>query len=429
MASRDDEKAMDGMIRRTLAHNVPESVDCPPPEILAAYYERSLDTDEAARCELHFSRCARCREQLAAISRAEAEPRLHAAPRWLLTGRWLVPAIAMILIAFVWVARRPTKRGSAGQSSNAPLVAMSKPAPNPAIEGTSGGEMPSSLPSSTGGPAKAVPSEDLTISTKELPSDSIRSRSSVKMQPRAKKDVEAPAGVVGDATGGVASGGAVADKYFAKESVAPQPPRVLPRIATEQTEVTADSASAQMVPENKEAVTHLQTQAPPPSAAAPVQRVDSHVSEIMPTKKVATATAAKGKASNVWGSANLVMLDQASLMSVIKTPEPTVVWRIIAEESVERSEDGGATWEVQSPYPNAHFLAGAAPSAKICWLVGRDGMIVLTSDGKHWRKIEPPIPVDLVGVTAQDASVAVVTAVHGRKFTTSNGGKAWSPVQ
>jgi len=233
---------------------------------------------------------------------------------------------------------------------------------------------------------------------------------------------------VGGAAGGVVSGDAVADKLSATESAVPRPTAVQKSI-TDKAEVTAGAASAQMASEDKEAPAHVQTQASASPAAAPVQRFESRMSEVMPSKKVTTATAASGNGSAVRGGANLVMLDQASTMSVIKTPDPSVVWRIVAEGFVERSEDSGETWKGQSPYPNARFLAGAAPTAKICWLVGRDGVIVLTTDAKHWRKIEPPVSVDLFGVTAESASVAVVTVADGRKFATSNGGKAWSPVQ
>jgi hypothetical protein len=78
MASRDKDRERDkpaaDLLRRTLAAPAGASgsdIDaCPDPEILAAYFERSLDADEIARCNLHFSQCARCREQLAAMVRS-----------------------------------------------------------------------------------------------------------------------------------------------------------------------------------------------------------------------------------------------------------------------------------------------------------------------------------------------------------------------
>ncbi len=84
MALRDDDKVMAGLLRRTLASSPKSGAapsagdtsgscgdDCPPADLLAAYYEHLLDEDESARYELHFSQCALCREQLAAMARAE----------------------------------------------------------------------------------------------------------------------------------------------------------------------------------------------------------------------------------------------------------------------------------------------------------------------------------------------------------------------
>src|ERR1700685_1068185 len=70
MAAREEDKAMAGLLRRSLAQNTGAGEDCPEPEILAAYFDHALDAQEMARYDLHFSRCAVCREQLAAMARA-----------------------------------------------------------------------------------------------------------------------------------------------------------------------------------------------------------------------------------------------------------------------------------------------------------------------------------------------------------------------
>src|ERR1700686_5182881 len=72
MAPPETGKGMDGLPRRNLARGADSAVVCPDSDILAAYFERSLDVDETERHELHFSQCARCREQLAALARASA---------------------------------------------------------------------------------------------------------------------------------------------------------------------------------------------------------------------------------------------------------------------------------------------------------------------------------------------------------------------
>ena len=116
MASRDRDDAMAGLLKRNLAGDAGAGNDCPAPDILAAYFERSLDADETAHVELHLSECARCREQLAALGRAEAEVAVTSvegarrkAPRasWMWDWRWLAPAAAVLVIAAVWATRRP----------------------------------------------------------------------------------------------------------------------------------------------------------------------------------------------------------------------------------------------------------------------------------------------------------------------------------
>jgi photosystem II stability/assembly factor-like uncharacterized protein len=61
--------------------------------------------------------------------------------------------------------------------------------------------------------------------------------------------------------------------------------------------------------------------------------------------------------------------------------------------------------------------------------VGRGGVILMTSDGKKWRRIQSPAVVDFVDVTASDASFATVTAEDGRKFSTQDSGKTWQMMQ
>ena len=98
MPSQDNENAMDGLLRRSLARDSAAAGDCPDAELLAAYFDQSLGADEAAGYELHFSTCTRCREQLAAMVRANEGQQLHPADLALepsLAGARPVPAIAL----------------------------------------------------------------------------------------------------------------------------------------------------------------------------------------------------------------------------------------------------------------------------------------------------------------------------------------------
>src|SRR5580692_6803168 len=102
MAAREDDKAMAGLLRRNLAQDAGSGEDCPESEILAAYFDHAFDAQETARYDLHFSRCAVCREQLAAMARAggndAAERKAAGAWDW---PRWLVPAAAALVVLLV----------------------------------------------------------------------------------------------------------------------------------------------------------------------------------------------------------------------------------------------------------------------------------------------------------------------------------------
>ena len=113
---------------------------------------------------------------------------------------------------------------------------------------------------------------------------------------------------------------------------------------------------------------------------------------------------------------------------VIVSPDPSVRWRI-AGSVVERSTDGGSTWETASIGVTADLTAGAAPSASVCWLVGRAGVVLLTTDGRTWRQVAFPEMTDLSGVHATDASgrEASVSTADGRTFSTTDGGVTWIP--
>ena len=73
----------------------------------------------------------------------------------------------------------------------------------------------------------------------------------------------------------------------------------------------------------------------------------------------------------------------------------------------------------------AFITAGAAPAGSICWLVGRDGAVLVTTNGSAFTRVSFPEPVNLISVLATTAQRAVVTAADGRTFMTIDGGSSW----
>jgi photosystem II stability/assembly factor-like uncharacterized protein len=76
----------------------------------------------------------------------------------------------------------------------------------------------------------------------------------------------------------------------------------------------------------------------------------------------------------------------------------------------------------------ADLLAGSAASDKVCWLVGRSGTILRTTDGgAHWQRLRPPTEGDLRSVSAADAQHATVSSTNGT-YQTTDGGATWNKV-
>ena len=96
---------------------------------------------------------------------------------------------------------------------------------------------------------------------------------------------------------------------------------------------------------------------------------------------------------------------------------------------IERSDDGGGTWQQVSTGIRRRFTAGVAPSATVCWLIGPGGTVALTTDARTWRQLSAPAPdADLTSVEASDARTATVRDTQGRAFRTTDGGASWTAV-
>jgi Putative zinc-finger len=101
-----------------------------------------------------------------------------------------------------------------------------------------------------------------------------------------------------------------------------------------------------------------------------------------------------------------------------------VAWRL-RDGWIERTDDGGGSWRAQAR-DVAGLVSGSAPSPEVCWVVGKGGLVLRTTDGERWSPVKLPTEEDLVEIVAQNAETAVVTAASGRRFSTRDGGQSWS---
>ena len=114
-------------------------------------------------------------------------------------------------------------------------------------------------------------------------------------------------------------------------------------------------------------------------------------------------------------------------MVSIRTADNVERWRLAAGSTIQHlGSDGG--WHRQYRALNGALTAGAAPSPRVCWVVGTGGTILRTTDGEHWQRLDFPTSDNLVAVSAIDASSAAVTAADGRHFATVDGGHTWRPM-
>jgi hypothetical protein len=125
---------------------------------------------------------------------------------------------------------------------------------------------------------------------------------------------------------------------------------------------------------------------------------------------------------------NFAMARAVAPEIVVVSPAPASRWRIMDQGAVQRSTDGGSTWETQQTGANVLFAAGTSPAPSVCWLVGPGGTIRISTDGRSWQPVPFPEPARLTAVAATDDKTVTVTTDDGRRFTTTDRGAIWQRV-
>jgi hypothetical protein len=401
------------MLRQSLVREPAAAGACPEPEILAAYFERSLSAEETARCELHLAGCARCREELALVERAGHDAAIAGKGAqgvgrrtWVWDWRWSAPAAAALVIAAVWIVQRPSNSNRESQSQT--YVAMSRPS-----EPTEKAPTPSRAPQQ-GAPSAAVPKSEMAQNRALNETQNAVSREMIQPSTNDKLHPVAPLDARRDADSNLRAKSAGAPQSDSEE-----------RAARKETESKAPADTLQTAPASPA------TAAPPAQAANAGGTVQPETDQSAPTLKLKEQMGAAAK-PNLYAQKDAKAAPASggigAAARVVRTPDPKVLWQI-AEQGVLKSEDGGATWRQASlSVANAHVASISAPSAQVCWLVGHDSLILLTTDGTQWQTVAPPVGADFVQVVAENAFSATVATADGLRFQTGDAGKHWHSV-
>lgn len=113
---------------------------------------------------------------------------------------------------------------------------------------------------------------------------------------------------------------------------------------------------------------------------------------------------------------------------------PVFQWTLSAEGAVQRSLDGGKTWQSlsvgQAVAAQSTFRTLSAVGIDI-WVGGKSGSLYHSSDsGQHWARVVPQtngekLSADITRVDFSDLQNGIVSTSNGQTWTTSDAGQTW----
>jgi hypothetical protein len=449
-------ESTDRLLRQTFAVGAGDVTPaCVDAEVLAGWVEGALSAPAARSVEAHLSSCERCQSVLATLSLAQSEvagatPPATPARFWQQWSmKWLAPVAAGLGAVIVWALVRPdTTLGpptsvarveesdkaaapeavferdappglTAGQGQQQPAAAAAKMMKSVSAEGQGrqqvSGQAPAAVPPQVGvtasAPVELSVRRDNFSTFRALPPNAV---------PSASAETDARARQVGAA--------APAEAPRAENSVA---------VVGGVTPVQTQSAERVVTLEQQPAAPAPFVRGTPTFPEASTVAVEFGVGA-QPTIGFASRTngpplgAAAGRGGGggraVGAPAAPAPPPPGSVADArVEAPAPrgTFIWRVLVTGRVERQPVGSVSW---SPVelPQATFVAaGASPSTVVCWLVGRGGLVLRSTDGETFVRVTAPVSADLVSVTATSALAARVVTADGRAFATTDGGATW----
>jgi hypothetical protein len=366
------------------------SSECLDAETLAAWSDGALSARNRTAAESHAAGCARCQAMLAAMTRIAPPP--PARSWWRAPGyKWLVPLAAAAAAVVLWIA---VPRPRLDRQTTVARVSLPSTAPAPRTE-----------------------SRGADASNAQRAIDRVEPLPSTAPPPEEKADTRGARGAAAATRGRSQSAQTAATGQTPLRDAAgaaPQLPSTSP-IGVDAFALAAAPALPPAAPSQPPA--NPQASADAAAPIAPSQETIAVAPNVTESVRVQRDRAAAAPAQ--------ARAKIAAPIAEIVSPDRNVRWRVRTAGIVERSIDGGATWQIQSTGVRTPLVSGAAPSAKICWLVGAGGTVLRSIDGATWQRVPFPEAIDLTSVLASDAANATILGADGRTFTTRDGGRTW----
>lgn len=437
MPTADDrDRTMDRLLRASAPDVLTgEPAGCVDAELLAAWADGGLDAAAARIVETHLASCASCQAMAAAFARVTPPAAVPSRGAW--AWRWVVPiaatAAAAGLAIWVLVPRPPVEPAASvertmAQNEIAPPATVAPAAPALASE-------PAAPP--RGGADKAIASatpqnRDAAVSapSSSAPAGSLRQRlerpaparqNAAEMRPEPPPPMP-PAAVPlqPDAVGRTLRAEPPPPTRPAAASAPAAPPRTAPAPAASPQETINVTATAPLI----------QAQSGERSLTVSATQVENlpiaHGSFASLSADVTKRVVAEFGVPNVMMDGVSAIDVGGAMVDTLATATATASrWRVFAGGEVQRSATTNGPWEAVTIDSAVHITTGVAPLPSVCWLIGRAGVVLRTSDAQHFERVPFPATVDLVLIRAQNGASATVTAADGRIWTTTDEGKTW----
>jgi hypothetical protein len=457
MPSDDRDRQLEKALARHLRSGAIDAA-CPDAESLAAYHERTLSLGEMAQWKQHIAECARCQETLnlveqsnvlqgseeenrkmlelvggefaaAAVSHMPLNEGVPAAlpvsrdsaatraPKRAAALRWVVPVGALAAGLLVWVGVRETQQNKAMKSAQR--------------------EVAENRPSVSSAPAAAAPTPK-TVLPDEYQSAQAKSRSLDELRRQdTTLSMRKPAGPLNkkSAAGGAAPVSRVPTLDKEKREEDAKALKDLSASMTAPAPTAPLDVNNNYAAQNREVPNTQNPQATPAGARGVTANEAANTGRMLAQQnQVARAPAQKTETLEVTVVGNALSQSVGDVLpeggTIIVAPNDAYSWRVGSNGKIEHSTDNSRTWMLQKSGVTTDLSAGSATSGKVCWVVGKAGTVLLTTDrGKHWKQLTPPTKEDLGGVNAvDDKRASVWTVSHSKSFETNDGGATWSPV-